>query len=402
MINTLLQTRRAVDGREVREPTLLALGLTVAGFLLLLAVLGGMVFVTAGFGLAWRLVAALGLLASLVLVPRLWRRKSTAPVTGRQRWLGRLRGAARTTVVVVVAGWLGLIAWSGLSRGGPMPSPKAEPDSVRVLTWNILRGADHGPPWQQNDWPARKQGLAEALRHVQPDLLLVQEALPGQLAFLDRTLPGHRRVGVGRDDGAAGGEHCAIYFNEDRFRQLDGGTFWLEAPTDRPRGPGPNVKRICTWVRLRDQPSGRTLRVYNTHQYLTAGAQQPASAIILDHIKAGDPSDAVLLAGDFNATPDAPSRRVFARAGLRETALLAGRGAEGTYQFSGLRLRCLDGILVGPGWRLHRYTVVNVKPCGVFPSDHFGVMADLLLEVPDDATRVDIPGGCPGVGGHGR
>jgi endonuclease/exonuclease/phosphatase family metal-dependent hydrolase len=304
--------------------------------------------------------------------------------------------------VVVVAGWLGLIAWSGLSRGGPMPGPKAEPDSVRVLTWNILRGDDHGPPWQQNDWPARKQALAEALRNAQPDLLLVQEARSGQLAFLDQTLCGHRRIGVGRDDGAAGGEYCAIYFNEDRFRQLDGGTFWLEEPTDRPRDPGPNVKRICTWVRLCDQPSGRTLRVYNTHQYLTAAAQQPASAIILDHIKAGDPSDATLLAGDFNATPEAPSRRVFARAGLRETALLAGRAAEGTYQFSGLRLRCLDGILVGPGWRLHRYTVVNVKPCRVFPSDHFGVMADLLVEVPDHATPVDPPVGCPGVGGHGR
>src|SRR5262245_32411870 len=38
MINALLHTRRAVDGGEVREPTILALGLAVAGFLLLLAV----------------------------------------------------------------------------------------------------------------------------------------------------------------------------------------------------------------------------------------------------------------------------------------------------------------------------------------------------------------------------
>lgn len=58
---------------------------------------------------------------------------------------------------------------------------------------------------------------------------------------------------------------------------------------------------------------------------------------------------------------------MFAEAGLRETAALAGRGAEGTYQLYGLRLRCLDGILAGPGWRVQRYAVVNVKPGGVFP-----------------------------------
>jgi endonuclease/exonuclease/phosphatase family metal-dependent hydrolase len=378
MIANLFRRRRVLDGREVQEPTLLALGLTATGFLLLLAVSAGAVFATASSGLGWGLFTAVaGLLAALILGPRLRRRAPAAPVTGRQRWLRRLRGAGRMMCGVVLAGWLGLIAWSQLSRGGPMPGPKAEPGGVRVLTWNILRGQEHGPPWQQNNWPARKQALGAALRQTRPDILLVQEALPDQLAFLDETLPGHRRVGVGRDDGQSGGEHCAIYFQDGRFRQVDGGTFWLEEPTDRPRGPGLNVKRICTWVRLRDQVSGRTLRVYNTHQYLTEGARLPASHIIRDRVKAGDPSDAVLLTGDFNATPEAPSRRMFAEAGLRETAALAGRGAEGTYQLSGLRLRCLDGILVGPGWHVQQYAVVNVKPRGLFPSDHFGVLADL-------------------------
>jgi endonuclease/exonuclease/phosphatase family metal-dependent hydrolase len=378
MMGNLFRLRRVVDGRELQEPTLLTLGLTAAGLLLLLAVVAGAAFATASFGWGWGLFAVVaGLLAALILGRRLQRGQPDGAVTVRQRWLGRLRGAGRKTFVVALASWLGLIAWSQLSPGGPMPGPKAEPGSVRVVTWNILRGQEHGAPWERNNWPARKKALAEALHETQPDVLLVQEALPDQLAFLDATLPRHRRIGVGRDDGKAGGEHCAIYFADGRFRQLDSGTFWLEEPTDLPRGPGLNVKRICTWVRLRDQVSGRTLRIYNTHQYLTAGAQLPAARIILDHIQAGDPSDAILLAGDFNANPAAPSRRLFAEAGLRETAALAVRDAERTYHLSGWRLRCLDGILVSPGWRLHQYAVVNVKPGGVFPSDHFGVLADL-------------------------
>jgi endonuclease/exonuclease/phosphatase family metal-dependent hydrolase len=101
--------------------------------------------------------------------------------------------------------------------------------------------------------------------------------------------------------------------------------------------------------------------------------------ILLSRVKAGDPSDAVLLAGDFNAPPEALSRRLFAKAGLREAAALSGRRAEATYQFSGVRLRSLDGILVGSGWRVQHYAVVNVKPYGLFPSDHFGVLVDLTL-----------------------
>ncbi len=90
-----------------------------------------------------------------------------------------------------------------------MPAPKAEPGGVRLLTWNILHGQEHGPPWRQNNWPARKQGLGEVLRQALPDILFVQEARAGQLTFLDATLPRHRRIGVGRDDGQSGGEHCA-------------------------------------------------------------------------------------------------------------------------------------------------------------------------------------------------
>ena len=142
----------------------MVLSLTATGFLLLLAVLAGAVFATASFGLGRELFAAVaGLLAALVLGPRRWHGESAAPVTGRQRWLRRLHGAGRKLFVVGLASWLGLIAWSEFSPGGPMPAPKVEPGGVRLLTWNILHGQEHGPPWQQSNWSARKQGLGEGL-----------------------------------------------------------------------------------------------------------------------------------------------------------------------------------------------------------------------------------------------
>ena len=280
-----------------------------------------------------------------------------------------------------LACWFGLIVWSAVSSGGALPPAKSNPDAIRVVTWNILHGSDAGLPWRRYGWPVRKKSVQLALAGVRPDIVCVQEALEEQTQFLAEILPGHRRVGVGRDDGRARGEECAIFFDGARFEELAGGTFWLEEPTDRPATEsqlGP--KRICTWVRLRDRTSGRAFRVYNTHQYLTESARLSAVRIILAKIDMGDPADAVLVAGDFNAPPDTPDRRLFESVGLISSAQVAGVDRElATYQFYGIRVRRLDDILVNRGWRVESSHVVDVKPENTFPSDHFGVMADLVL-----------------------
>jgi endonuclease/exonuclease/phosphatase family metal-dependent hydrolase len=273
-----------------------------------------------------------------------------------------------------------LILVSALSPGGTAPGPKADPAAIRIVTWNILLGVEGGLPWNRHGWGVRKTALNEALVAVAPDILCVQEALDGQLRFLDGIMPGHRRVGVGRDDGRSAGEHCAIYFTSDRFQELDHGTFWLEVPPDEPPKPPVRLpKRICTWIRLKDRLGGRTLRIYNAHLYLTEEARLRAAQIILSRIAQGDPSDSVIVAGDFNTTPEAPSRQLFTKAGLVSSANLLGESFTApTYQFYGIRIRSLDGFYLGPGWRVQAQQIVDVKPGNTFPSDHFGVVVDLL------------------------
>jgi endonuclease/exonuclease/phosphatase family metal-dependent hydrolase len=177
------------------------------------------------------------------------------------------------------------------------------------------------------------------------------------------------------------GEHCAIYFDRERFEELGGDTFWLEEPTDQSRpGAGLNIKRICTWARLRDRGNGRTLRVYNAHLYLTEPPNVAAARIILGRVAAGDAADAVLLAADFNAGPGAPSRRLFGEAGLVESADASGLPAgKPTLQLYGIGIRRIDGILVDPHWHVHNRLILDVKPDHTYPSDHFAILADLSL-----------------------
>jgi endonuclease/exonuclease/phosphatase family metal-dependent hydrolase len=382
MRTSCLTKLRRVLGQQVQEPTLPALVLTVTGLALLLGVcLVAMAGLPALGSTGWAFAAVAATWAWLVLGLRRRPRAGGTPPTGRRRWFRRILGGARLVFITVLGCWLGLMAWSAWPAIRPAPPPKADPALVRVVTWNIHCGQDQGLPWKQFDWPVRKHALREALDQAQPDILCVQEATPDQVAFLEEALPGHRRVGVGRDDGKSGGEHCAIYFSRQRFEEIGGHTFWLEEPIDQPRaGSALDVKRICTWVRLRDRVSGRTLRVYNTHLYLTEAPRRTAARLILDQVAAGDRADAVLLAADFNAAPTAPSRRLFTEAGLADSAERAGQPAgQPTFHLYGIGLRCLDGILVDRHWRVPHHLILDGKFRNTFPSDHFAVLADLAL-----------------------
>lgn len=376
---TRLLRRRPLPGQVSGDPTLLALALHALTLAALFAV------TVAGFGVLYP-IGYDGLLAALLVAVLAWlvvglRRRSSAapsPLSPRWRWLGRIRAVARVLFMAVLTLWLGLLGWERLSPGGDPPPAKDATASIRVLTWNLHCGQTHGPVWLHFNWGTRRHALQTALHQAAPDILCVQEAVAEQVTFLETVLPLHRRVGVGRDDGKDAGEFCAIYFDERRFTEIDSGTFWLEEPIDRPHGGWPNVKRVCTWARLRDRDGGRVLRVYNSHSYLTDPARIEASRIILDHVKEGDATDAVIVTADFNAGPDAPSRRMFLDTGLADSATLAGKAVDTqTFQFHGVRLWNIDGILVNERWRVRRHQIVDVKPEGVFPSDHFGVLADL-------------------------
>jgi endonuclease/exonuclease/phosphatase family metal-dependent hydrolase len=380
MVDSVWSRCRKVFANQAREPGVLVLALTGMGLVALLALgVAGIVALPAFCAHGWWAFAA----AALALAWLVWqsRRRSAAEAASRRRlWLLRLLGLGKGLFAGLLACWLGLILWWELAPGGPMPEAKADPALVRVITWNLHCGREGGPWWERFDWAGRKQALRAAVEQAGPDLLCVQEALPEQVEFLEQVLPGHGRVGVGRDGGSAG-EHCAVFFRRDRFEEVANGTFWLEEPIDEPR-PGSvlTVKRACTWAQLRDRERGQTVRVYNTHLYLTEAARLPAARLIVAQIAADDPGDAVLLAADFNAPPSAPSRRHFLDAGLADSATLAGTPDDApTYHLYGIGLSRLDGILVGPGWQVRHHRILSVKPGGTFPSDHHGVLADLAL-----------------------
>jgi endonuclease/exonuclease/phosphatase family metal-dependent hydrolase len=266
-----------------------------------------------------------------------------------------------------------------------------------VVTFNVrMSRTDDG----EDAWPLRKDCLTALLRTLAPDILCVQEPYIEQIDAIAAALPGHRRIGVGRDDGREAGEWSAIFVGSGRLTVEAEGDFWLsETPDvagsrswDALRHP-----RLCTWAELSERETGKRLRVYNAHwDHVGTLARMHSAGMIaarLADLPAGIPA---IVTGDFNAEPASDPVRyltggveIAAMEGYPQSprlldayfALAAPDAPEGTFHGFGGRSDGprIDYILLTAGIEPESCEIVRSSCGGRFPSDHFPVHARLRL-----------------------
>src|SRR5262249_9020567 len=148
------------------------------------ACLAAVAFLPAYGHIWWTFTGVALLLAWLVAgLRRKGKQEGGLPLTGRQRCFRRLVRSARIVLIRVLGCWTGVIVWSVVMTGARGPAAKTAPGMIRLITWNIHCGQDDGWLWERFDWPVRKHALRAAVEQAQPDILCVQEARPGQVAF---------------------------------------------------------------------------------------------------------------------------------------------------------------------------------------------------------------------------
>lgn len=187
-------------------------------------------------------------------------------------------------------------------------------DSVyRVMSFNVrTSGAKDG----ENAWPHRQEFLFETIERFGPDLVGFQEVRENQYDALTARLKGYGFCGVARDDGKRKGEWSLIGYRQARFTAVKNGDFWLsENPTEvGSKSWDAALTRICSWVRLRENATGRELVYANTHfDHKGVVARQEASRVLsieLSKIASGVPA---ILTGDLNITEDNPAYAVLVR-----------------------------------------------------------------------------------------
>ncbi|MBS0460715.1 endonuclease/exonuclease/phosphatase family protein [Thermomonas beijingensis] len=258
------------------------------------------------------------------------------------------------------------------------------PEPLHVATYNLRLDT---PVDGRNAWAQRRDAVKALIRYHRFDLFGTQEGLPNQITDLE-ALTEYAHVGVGRDDGQQAGEHSAIFYRRARFDLLAHGDFWF-SPTPQVPSKGWDAhccNRLASWVRLRDTRSGSTLTVVSVHfDHEGQVARRESANLLLQWLAKQDSSDALIALGDFNSTPDTIQIQRM-QASLRDARAVSETPPYGpTETFNNFAIgkapeARIDYIFLGPRIRVLDYGVLTDSNGERYPSDHFPVVASLLIE----------------------
>jgi endonuclease/exonuclease/phosphatase family metal-dependent hydrolase len=250
------------------------------------------------------------------------------------------------------------------------------------MSFNIRNsGAGDGP----NRWELRRDLWCDIVRHFNPDLLGVQEVLADQYDHLKAQFPDYTLVGVAREDGHRSGEWSLILYRTERFEEIETGNHWL---SETPHIPGSRswdsaCCRLCTWVRLCDKQTNKTLVHLNVHlDHIGGIARQKSAEYLVSQfaLNAGHP---IILTGDFNCDETSNPYRIFKSHSLidsyRETHPLPKQEESSYHEFG----RSIVGMRID--WILHSSQLATIQahidrtrgPDGRCASDHDAATAVL-------------------------
>lgn len=263
-----------------------------------------------------------------------------------------------------------------------MAAPAQE--QIELITYNIRMNT---PADGEHAWPHRKDDVAALFRFHRADIFCVQEALPEQMDDLAAAFPDFAYEGVGRDDGKRLGEFSAVFYSQNRFKKLDGGTFWLsETPGVCSFGWDAACRRVCSWVQLEELGSGALFYVFNTHfDHRGEEARRESARLILEKIGEISTGKApVVLCGDFNLPPSSSSIALIREQLHDAFQVSASRPYGSVATFHGFSYddrpgERIDYVFVSENIKVLRYGGLTDSRDRSFFSDHLPVLVSLQL-----------------------
>ena len=171
--------------------------------------------------------------------------------------------------------------------------------NLKLMSFNVQQ------PYGGTNWDGRKANAAYLINITQADVIGSQEAVNFQRDYLQQQT-GYAWYGTGRD-GGDNGEGSWIFYKGDKYTldTANSGNFWMSDTPNTPSRFGGAYNRICTYVHLIENATGKGFYVFNAHfptpdlpnerlKSMKLLAQRMASRAIQ--------TDPVYATGDFNST----------------------------------------------------------------------------------------------------
>ncbi len=291
--------------------------------------------------------------------------------------------------------WLAGIAAVGLGAlvacsPRAVPIAEAPADTFRVGSLNvhyIILGQDSGA-WSEGDWERRKGPMDAAFKAMNADIVAFQE-MESFSRGGDKNTNLARDWLLARNPGYAAGANGdaavfpstqPIFYRTDRVKLLDQGWFFFSETPDviYSRTFNGSWSAYASWAQF--EVDGKALRVVNVHNdYASRSNRRLSSELIAERISPWIAADErVMVVGDFNARAGGEPLTLVEAAGVTFVPV---SGA--TVHFNrGLNLfGAIDHLGVSDGVRLVGETqVLRQKFDGEWPTDHYPVVGDFLLE----------------------
>lgn len=269
-------------------------------------------------------------------------------------------------------------------------SGNSDKNAFKVMTFNIRLDNRRD---SINAWPYRSSMVIDFMKNEKPDVIGMQEVLLHQYEALDSTLVEYGSVGVGRTDGAKGGEMNPLFFNRERFDMVRTKTFWLSPTPEIPgtKDWGSSLPRIVTWMELVDKQTHNHFFVFNTHfAHDSDSARIMSSRILLNSIDSISGGFPFIVTGDFNMLPTSRGYSILTGPSesvplLEDSYFISDKTPGGPqYTFNGFSDKQgsgrIDYIFVKPGLKVLEHNTIIRKENGVYISDHWPVQTVVSLQ----------------------
>ncbi len=254
---------------------------------------------------------------------------------------------------------------------------------LNVMSFNIRLDRDDGI----NSWKYRMPIVKSYLEETSPDIIGFQEPLQNQVRDLENMLDVYEWVGDGRNEDRSG-EACPVFFKKKVFLLLDHDTFWVSDTPNIPGsiGPGAQLPRIVTWVKLKHKESEEIVFFFNTHfSHVSADARKLATQIMSSKMSKIVGDRLLIALGDFNLQQGGEEYEFLTEQFGKSNSLvnvqyIAEDVIMGKTTFNGYsrdRERIIDFIFVSEKFDSLIFRIDEIVENGVFISDHWPLRATI-------------------------
>ena len=279
---------------------------------------------------------------------------------------------------------------------------------LRVVSFNMLLNYSEAHLEPIDRWEMRKTRVMEYVLWAHPDVIGSQELQADQLDDLLSVIGNeYDFYGTGVDDGEKKGDIPAIFYRKDRVELIEGRTFYFsETPTIISKNPF-GGKNTFTFCHFRDKKTGHEFLVLNTHLAFGNVDRRCYEACKLrDFLLETNFQLPLIITGDFNTfsfrqeldlpfydgdkvvhtienggVADSPKLAIFGHFGPLSSTNFS-KETKKPFSCEGEPGIILDHIFVSEGINVVSHGIDAAQVDGHFPSDHFPVIADVIINNP--------------------